>query len=76
MDDREPECPPSAEDAWAVLQTLHERVVRSLARGDEYDLLLNASRDAEVLLARHAAEFAPDKEQQGRLEDAPSRKAA
>lgn len=36
-----------------MLQTLRERVARSLARGDEYDLLLDAARDAEMLLARH-----------------------
>jgi hypothetical protein len=59
-----------------MLQTLHERVVRSLGRGDEYDLLLNASRDAEVLLAHHAAKFAAASEQHGHLVDAPSRKAA
>lgn len=76
MDDREPECPPNAQDAWAMLQTLLERVMRSLARGDEYDLLLNASHDAEVLLADHAAEFAAAREQHGHLEDTPSRKAA
>ncbi len=76
MDDREPECRPSAEDAWAMLQALHERVVRSLARGDEYDLLLVASRDAKVLLAHHAAEFAAARDQHRHGEDAPSRKAA
>ena len=73
---REPERPPRAEDAWAILRTLCERVARSLARGDGYDLLLNASRDAEDLLARHAADHPADRERQVLIEDAPSRKAA
>ena len=55
MDNHEPECPPSAEDAWVTLRALHECVVRSLARGDGYDLLLTAARDAKALLARQAA---------------------
>jgi hypothetical protein len=59
-----------------MLKTLHERVVHSLARGDEYDLLVNASRDAEVLLTHHAAEFAAARERHVHLVDAPSRKAA
>lgn len=76
MDDRAPGCPPSAEDAWATLQTLHECVVRSLARGDEYDLLLRASRDAEALLARHAADYPLVTKQHGHVADAPWGKAA
>ena len=76
MDDRAPGCPPSAEDAWATLQTLHECVVRSLAHGDEYDLLLCAARDAEALLARHAADYPTFTEQHGHVDDASSRKAA
>lgn len=74
--DRESECPPSGEDAWAMLQTLHERVIRSLARGEEYDLLLNASRDAEGLLARHAADCPTVREQHAHIENASSRKVA
>lgn len=76
MDDHAPECPPSAEVGWATLQTLLECVVRSLSRGDEYDLLLSASRHAEALLARHAAGYATVRQQHRHVEDAPSRKAA
>ena len=59
IDEREPEYPPSAGDAWTTLQTLHECVVRALACGDDYDLLLSASRDAEALLARYALTISP-----------------
>jgi hypothetical protein len=76
MDDREPLSPPSAGEVWATLQTLHECVDRSLARGDEYDLLLSASRNAEALLARYAARPATAREQNGHAEGVPLRKAA
>ena len=76
MDNRESGSPPRAEDAWVALRALHECVVRSLARGDEYDLLLSAARDAKTLLARQAATHAPAREQPGTLDHAPSRNAA
>jgi hypothetical protein len=76
MDEHGPDCFSRAEDVWATLQVLHERVVRSLARGDEYDLLLRASGDAEALLASHAADVASVREPDGYIEDAPLRKAA
>jgi hypothetical protein len=65
MDEPEPGCPPSAEDAWVTLRALHECVARSLARGDRYDLLVSAARDAKALLARQAATQATAREQPG-----------
>ena len=76
LNQRKPECSPSAEDAWATLQALYERVARALARGDDYDLLVSASRDAEALLARHAEDSAIVGERNGHLEDGRPRKAA
>ncbi len=75
MDDREPDSLPNAEHAWAMLSRLHECVVRSLGRGDEYDRLVSAVRDARDLLSRHAAAAAPDMSEQC-AEDQPRRKAA
>lgn len=71
MNERGPKNPPSAEDAWTTLRALQECVVRSLARGDNYGLLLSASRDAEALLARHAADSATVREQNGQVEHPP-----
>ncbi len=72
MDEREAEGPPGAEDAWTILKRLHECVVRSLTRGDGYDLLWRALGDAEGLLALYSAGHAAPRD----LEGAPSRKAA
>lgn len=73
MDEREPQDPPSVGDAWTTLQTLLECLVLSLTRGDEYGLLLGAAREAEALLARHAAGSAAIK---NHLEGAPVSDAA
>jgi hypothetical protein len=47
-----------------------------LERGDEYDLLLSAARDAKALLARQAATHATAREQPGTSSMRQARKAA
>jgi hypothetical protein len=63
MDNSERDSSPSAEHAWSMLMRLQECVVRSLERGDEYDILVKAVRDARDLLSRYAAGDGPALEQ-------------
>jgi hypothetical protein len=75
MDDSEGDSAPSAEHAWSMLMRLQECVVRSLERGDQYDTLVRAVRDARDLLSRYAAGDAPALEQRW-SGDEPQRSAA